>query len=63
MYIIAGCMGDPQPVTKNWPHPADAKSFQKIFGALVLDINGNNLEGRLLGKDGKTLDHFLIVKE
>ncbi len=62
MYIIAGCMGDTQPVSKNWPHPANAKSFQKIFGSLILDINGSKLEGRLITKDGKMQDHFVIEK-
>jgi hypothetical protein len=64
MYIIAGCMGEPQPVNnKSWPHPATVKTYQKIYGTLVIDIKDNILSGKLLTSEGKFADEFSINKE
>ena len=62
MYIIVGCTSELEPVQKEWPHPAMAKFYDKIYGSLVIEVNGNTLEGKLLTEDKKIKDDFIIKK-
>lgn len=62
MYVIAGCMGEHQPLKHTKPHPAIVKLFPQIFATLVIDINKNKLEGKLLTSEEKIVDYFIIEK-
>ena len=42
-------------------HPVMASSLMKI-GSLVVDVDGNRLDGRFIGGEGEVLDHFSITK-
>lgn len=43
-------------------HPVMAVAKQEL-GSLLLDIDGNTLEGRFITPKGEVLDHYRIVKE
>lgn len=43
-------------------HPAMAVALREL-GSLLLDIDGNTLEGRFITPTGEVLDHYRIVKE
>lgn len=43
-------------------HPAMAVAKREL-GSLLLDIDGNTLEGRFITPKGEVLDHYRIVKE
>jgi hypothetical protein len=62
MYLIAGCMGEPQPVNNKKAHPATVKTYDKIFGTMVIDIKENMLSGKLLTSEGKVADDFVMEK-
>lgn len=63
MYMVVGCTGELEPIQKDWPHPAMAKTFDKTYGSLVIDINGNTLEGKFITDNKKIGDHFVIIKK
>jgi hypothetical protein len=42
-------------------HPVMAVS-QRQLGALVVDINGSQLNGRFINDNGDIVDHFTIIK-
>jgi hypothetical protein len=63
IYAIVGCMGEPQPIQKSWPHPAMAKALTRIYGAMIIDIEGNTLTARLMNNSGRTEDYFMIKKQ
>lgn len=43
-------------------HPVMAVA-KSVLGSLILDIDGNTLEGRFITAKGEVLDHYRIVKE
>ncbi len=63
IYIVAGCAGELQQIQPSWPHPAMAKYFNKVYGSLVIDVNGNTLKGKMLSSEGKIADDFVIIKD
>ena len=60
VYIVAGTSGQASGGSLN--HPAMFISLS-ILGSLVLDVNGDRLEGRFLTSQGVISDHFTMIKD
>ncbi len=60
VYIVAGASGQISGGSLN--HPAMFISLN-ILGSLVLDVNGDRLDGRYLTSQGVISDHFTMIKD
>ena len=61
VYVVAGSSGKTSSLQPDAPHAVMFATLPEL-GSLVVDINGNNLEGRFLDSNGNFLDDFTIVK-
>jgi len=60
VYVVAGTSGQASGGSLN--HPAMFISLN-ILGSLVLDVNGDRLDGRFLTSQGVISDHFTMIKD
>lgn len=60
VYVVAGSSGSVDP-SGRMNHPVMYLSLRKM-GSLVIDVDHNVLEARLLDWHGQPLDHFTLVK-
>jgi len=61
VYVVAGSSGQATFVQPDGPHPAMFMSLLQL-GSLVVDVNGNRLDGRFLRETGNVEDYFTIFK-
>ena len=63
VYVVAGNSGS-STTSPDLNHPAMyfSDGGNDIYGSLIIDINGNRLEGKYLRSNGSVLDEFAIVK-
>jgi len=59
IYVVCGCSGKIGVGT--YDHPAMVQSMM-MFGSLVLDVNGDQLDLRFIDDFGATIDHFTLLK-
>lgn len=62
VYAVAGSAGQATVTQGDFPHPAHYISLLNL-GSLVLDINGNRLDGTFIRETGATPDTFTIIKQ
>ncbi len=62
VYAVVGSAGEIQTVQTDWPHPAMFYSNYTDYGSMVIDVNGDTLDGKFLTVTGTILDHFSILK-
>ncbi len=62
VYAVVGCASDLQPVQLDWPYPAMYTSLDTVFGSMVIDVNGDTLDAKLISMNGIVKDHFAIYK-
>src|SRR6185503_17263282 len=60
VYVVGGSSG--QATFGTLDHPAHYKSILQL-GSVILDIDGNQLNGRFLRSTGATEDNFAIIKQ
>ena len=60
VHVVVGCSGEA--LDDQLGHPAMFITFKKI-GSLVLDIDGDRLDARMVDRDGNVRDSFTIIKE
>lgn len=59
IYVVCGCSGKIGVGT--YDHPAMVQSMM-MFGSLVLDANGDQLDLRFIDDNGATIDRFTLLK-
>ena len=59
VYATVGCSGKLTPGPLN--HPANCRSIYEL-GSLVIDVEGRWLNARFIGREGRLLDSFSILK-
>jgi len=60
VHVVVGCSGEA--LDDQLDHPAIMLTFKKT-GSLVLEIDGDRLDARMVDRDGEVLDSFTILKE
>lgn len=60
VYAVVGISGS-YSLGGNLDHPAMIYNYRKL-GSLLLEIDGDRLDSRVIGVDGRELDHFTITK-
>lgn len=62
VYCVMGTSGKISKVNKDWPHPVMYSYDDKNVGALILQINGSELNVKYLTSHKEISDHFTISK-
>ena len=63
VYVVSGSSGALGGHKDAWPHNAMYYSNNEIGGALMLEIQGKQLELKWICSDGKIADHFTMMKD
>jgi hypothetical protein len=63
VYVVSGSAGAQGGHQPGWPHKAMYYSNNDIGGAVMLEIQGNQLELKWICADGKIGDHFTMMKD
>jgi 3',5'-cyclic AMP phosphodiesterase CpdA len=63
VYVVSGSAGAQGGHQPGWPHKAMYYSNNDIGGAVVLEIQGNQLQLKWICADGKIGDHFTMMKD
>lgn len=62
VYVVSGSAGQLGGQEEGWPHNAMYYSNNEIGGAVMLEVEGNQLELKWICSDGKVGDHFTMMK-
>lgn len=63
VYVVSGSAGAQGGHKAGWPHNAMYYSNNEIGGAVMLEVQGNQLDLKWICADGKIGDHFTMMKE
>ncbi|MCU0470465.1 MAG: hypothetical protein MUF58_17895, partial [Arcicella sp.] len=63
IYIVNGCGGSNGRIQSTYPHDAMVYSNSQNGGSLLLEIEGNRLDGKFIADDGSVKDQFSIFKD
>lgn len=62
VYAVVGCSGKVSDVDGDWPHPVMQTYSNEEIGAMIIEVNEDQLDATFLTNDGMVYDHFMIVK-
>lgn len=63
VYVVAGSAGQLGATTPGYPHDALPMADAQHGGALLLQVEGNRLDGQWIASDGVVRDQFTIMKD
>ncbi|MFI5452747.1 purple acid phosphatase family protein [Pedobacter sp. UC225_61] len=63
VYVVSGSAGAQGGHKETWPHDAMYYSNNEVGGAVMLEIQGNQLDLKWIQSDGKIGDHFTMMKD
>ena len=63
VYVVSGSAGAQGGHKTGWPHNAMYYSNNEVGGAVMLEIQGNQLDLKWVCADGKIGDHFTMMKD